>query len=297
MWIEPPPKPPQETEQTLTQLAHYYRQLIAYHQQAAAIASSKLSQVDALLTATSVSPMAASWQYPSSQPTASLSTVKSPELTAEIEDIPQILPEIKLPPKDILTKIIQEILTTNKGKMLRLDYLSLEVAEKISILPLYQSQVKARVQQILQQGEDFGLWSNVPDSPECWTLELADFPDLLNRPPAAPKTTKKRTRKSSKAKKSHNRTRLPPCARIEQYETLTGAIKACLRQHYPKALDAHEVLAWMYPDGLEGKTKSKAYQAVSDGLNKGCSRKHWQRVEIGFYTLEPESPELPESIV
>ena len=290
MWIEPPPKPPQETEQTLAQLAHYYRQLIAYHQQAAAIASSKLAQVDTLLTATSVSPMAASWQYPGTSSVASLSTAKNPELTAEIEEIPQILPEIRLPTKDILTKIIQEILTSNKGKMLRLDYLSLEVAEKISILPLYQPQVKARVQQILQQGEDFGLWSNVPDSPECWTLDLADFPDLLNRPPSQP-PNKRRRRKSSKSKKSHNRTRLPPCNRIEEYETLTGAIKACLRQHYPKTMDAHEVLAWMYPEGLEGKTKTKAYQAVSDGLNKGCSRKHWQRVEIGIYTIEPEEPE------
>ncbi len=287
MWIEPPPKPPQETEQSLAQLAHYYRQLIAYHQHAAAIASSKLAQVDNLLTASSFTPMAASWQYPGTQPVESLMSAKNPELTAEIEEVPQILPEIKLPAKDILTKIIQEILTSNKGKMLRLDYLALEVGEKISILPLYQPQVKARVKQILQQGEDFGLWSNVPDSPECWTLDLADFPDLMNRPRSQP-TTKKRKRKSTKAKKSHNRTRLPPCAKIDQYETLTGAIKACLRQHYPKTMDAHEVLDWMYPEGLEGKTKTKAYQAVSDGLNKGCSRKQWQRVEIGIYTLEPE---------
>ena len=288
MWIEPPPKPPQETEQSLAQLAHYYRQLIAYHQHAAAIASSKLAQVDTLLTASSFNPMASSWQYPGMHGPESLNSATNPELTAEIEEVPQILPEIKLPAKDVLTRIIQEILTSNKGKMLRLDYLSLEVAEKISILPLYQPQVKARVKQILQQGEDFGLWSNVPDSPECWTLDLADFPDLLNRSPSQPKTTKKRKRKSIKAKKSHNRTRLPPCAKIEQYETLTGAIKACLRQNYPKTMDAHEVLAWMYPEGLEGKTKTKAYQAVSDGLNKGCSRKHWQRVEIGIYTVEPE---------
>ncbi|ELS04368.1 hypothetical protein Xen7305DRAFT_00040990 [Xenococcus sp. PCC 7305] len=289
MWIEPPPKPPQETEQTLAQLAHYYRQLITYHQQAAAIASSKLSQVDALITASSFSSVAASWQYPTASPTASLNRAANPELTAEIEEVPQILPEIKLPTKDVLTKIIQEILTSNKGKMLRLDYLALEVGEKISILPLYQPQVKARVSQILQQGEDFGLWSNVPDSPECWTLDLADFPDLLNRPPSSRSTTtKKRRRKSTKAKKSHNRTRLPPCTKIDEHETLTGAIKACLREHYPKTMDAHEVLAWMYPEELDGPTKNKAYQAVSDGLNKGCSRKHWQRVEIGIYTVAPE---------
>lgn len=289
MWIEPPPKPPQDTEQTLAQLAHYYRQLIAYHQQAAAIASSKLAQVDTLLTASSFNPMpAAYWQDAAPNSGESLNNAKKPALTAEIEELPQILPEIKLPTKDILTKIIQEILTNNKGTMLRLDYLSLEVAEKISILPLYQPQVKARVKQILQQGEDFGLWSSIPDSPECWTLDLADFPDLLNRPASGSPTTKKRRRKSTKSKKSHNRTRLPPCAKIDEFETLTGAIKACLKQHYPKTMDAHEVLAWMYPEELEPKIKTKAYQAVSDGLNKGCSRKHWQRVEIGIYTVAPE---------
>lgn len=291
MWIEPPPKPPQETEQTLAQLAHYYRQLITYHQQAAAIASSKLAQVDTLLTASNFNSMPTYWQDNPTRSRESLNSTKKPELTAEIEEIPQILPEIKLPTKDVLTKIIQEILTNNKGTMLRLDYLSLEVAEKISILPLYQSQVKARIKQILQQGEDFGLWSSIPDSPECWTLDLADFPDLLNRPVSASSTTKKRRRKSTKSKKSHNRTRLPPCAKIDEYETLTGAIKACLRQHYPKTMDAHEVLAWMYPEELDGKTKTKAYQAVSDGLNKGCSRKHWQRVEIGIYTVVPEEVE------
>ena len=81
---------------------------------------------------------------------------------------------------------------------------------------------------------------------------------------------------------------MPPCAKIDEFETLTGAIKACLKQHYPKTMDAHEVLAWMYPEELEPKIKTKAYQAVSDGLNKGCSRKHWQRVEIGIYTVAPE---------
>ena len=49
MWIEPPPKPSLETEQALRQLANYYRQMIAYHQQSAAIASSKLLQTETLL--------------------------------------------------------------------------------------------------------------------------------------------------------------------------------------------------------------------------------------------------------
>lgn len=278
MWLEPPPKPAPETEQALSQLATYYRQLIAYHQQSSAIASSKLAQIEALLTANSFS-LNTSWQYDS---LSSLSPGNAPELVAELEEETKSLPEVKLPPKEELSKTLQKILKANKGKMLRLDYLSLEVGEKLAVFPLYQPQLKAQLQQILEQGTDFGLWASVPDSPECWTYNLADFPDL-SFPSTSPKK-KARSKKTGK-KRPYNLSRLPPCIRIDEYGTLTGAIRECLSQYAPQSLDAHQVMAWMYPDGLSEKDKPKAYQAVSDGLNKGCSRKHWQRVEVGRYTI------------
>jgi hypothetical protein len=279
MWLEPPPKPTPETEQALSQLATYYRQLIAYHQQSAAIASSKLAQIEAILTANSYS-LNSSWQY---SPLSSISQDNSSELVAELEDVTKSLPEAQLPPTKQLSQTLQKILKANRGKMLRLDYLSLEVGEKLAIFPLYQPQLKIQLQQILEQGTGFGLWAGVPDSPDCWTFDLADFPDLAS--PSTPPKKKVTNKKATAKKRPYNLSRLPECDRIDEYGTLTGAIRECLRQYAPQSLDAHQVMAWMYPDGLSDKDKARAYQAVSDGLNKGCSRQHWQRVEVGRYTV------------
>ena len=280
MWLEPPPKPAPETEQALSQLAVYYRQLIAYHQQSAAIASSKLAQIDALLNANSFS-LNPSWQY-NSAPFASENT---PELVAELEDETISLPQAKLPSKEQLSKSLQKIFKANKGKMLRLDYLSLEVGEKLAVFPLYQPQLKAQLQQVLQQGADFGLWADVPDSPECWTHNLADFPDLST---TSTTTSKRKVSNKTKKKKPYNLSRLPDCPKVDEYGTLTGTIRACLRQYAPRSLDAHQVMAWMYPEGIKEKDRAKTYQAVSDGLNKGCSRGHWERVEVGRYVINED---------
>ncbi|HHP7229755.1 MAG TPA: hypothetical protein ACFCUY_02725 [Xenococcaceae cyanobacterium] len=280
MWLEPPPKPPQETEQTLTRLASYYRQLIAYHQQSAALASAKLAQVEALLT-TSSSYLTPSWQYPLPQ-----SFGNTPELIAELEESVQTsLPEVKLPAKETLTKTLQQILKRNKGKMLRLDYLALDVAEKLSIPPSAQPQLKPKLRELLHQGEGFNLWYGVPDSPDCWTISLTDFPDL--NPESAPKP-KKRKKPPTYTKKPYNLSRLPDCPKLDQYGTLTATIRACLKENYPTDLDANEVMDWMFPRRLTGKDKAKAYQAISDGLNKGCSRNHWTRVEVGRYVWNKE---------
>lgn len=280
MWLEPPPKPTPETEQALSQLATYYRQLIAYHQQSAAIASSKLAQIEAILTANSFS-LSSSWQY---SPLSSPNQDNSPELVAELEEVTKSLPEAQLPSKEELSKTLQKILKANKGKMLRLDYLSLEVGEKLAIFPLYQPQLKNQLQQILEQGSEFGLWASVPDSPDCWTFSLADFPDLAVSATTSFKK-KVKTKKTTGKKRPYNLSRLPECDKIDEYGTLTGAIRECLRQFAPQSLDAHQVMAWMYPEGLSDKDKARAYQAVSDGLNKGCSRQHWKRVEVGRYTV------------
>lgn len=283
MWLEPPSKPAPETEQALSQLATYYRQLIAYHQQSAAIASSKLSQIESLLTANSFS-LNPSWQYRSPSPFAQ---DNSPELVAELEEETKSLPEAQLPSTEELSKSLQKIFRANKGKMLRLDYLALEVCEKLNIFPLYQPQLKVELQQILQQGADFGLWASVPDSPECWTHNLADFPDLSSSTSSKKKARSTKSTKSTK-KRPYNLSRLPDCPKLEEHGTLTATIRECLRQYAPRSLDAHQVMAWMYPDGIKDKDRAKTYQAVSDGLNKGCSRNHWERVEIGIYRINDE---------
>ena len=285
MWIEPPPKPSVETEQALRQLANYYRQLIAYHQQSAAIASSKLLQTETLLSASSFGdnePLSMSGSISGSMGNFSHQPqFNSGEIIAELEET-KVLPEVQLPNTEQLSQTLQTIFQINKGKMLRLDYLSLDVGEKLGIFPLYQPQLKIKLNQILEQGTSFGLWAKVPDSPECWTANLADFPDFAKNNVVSPTKARRKTRVTKK--KPYNLSRLPACARLDEYGTLTGTIRACLNQFAPQPLDAHQIMAWMFPDGLSEKDKAKAYQAVSDGLNKGCSRKHWQRVEVGVYT-------------
>ena len=281
MWQEPPPKPSPEAEQALSQLAHYYRQLIAYHQQAAAVASSKLAQIEALNASNNLS-LNSPWQY--SAPSYPLGASNPPELVAELEETTS-LPEVRLPPKEDLSKVLRQVLKASQGTMLRLDYLALEVGEKLQVFPLYQPQLKSQLQQILEQGVEFGLWASVPDSPDCWTYDLKDFPDLVD---STGKKSRKPKRTRASKKKPYNLSRLPMCERIEDYGTLTGAIRECLRQFAPQPLDAHQVMAWMYPNGLKEKDKARAYQAISDGLNKGCSRKHWQRIDVGIYTVNDD---------
>ena len=274
MWLEPPPKPSHNTEQALTELANYYRQLIVYHQQSAAIAASQLSQIEALLDPSLASNSV--WQsYPLN------SVPHRAELVAELETAPTSLLEKQLPTPEELIKNIQSILAANRKKILRLDYLVLEIAETYGFPPQQYPQLKQQLKQTLEQGEPQGLWASIPDSPDCWTLELKDFPDLVPQSLSKSKSTKKTKKKSPRA--AYNRSRLPYAGKMKEYETLTAAISQCLREHAPRTMDAHQVMDWIYPGGLSEKVRNKAYQAISDGLNKGCSRKHWERAEIGWY--------------
>ncbi len=278
MWLEPPPKPSQNTEQALVELANYYRQLVVYHQQSAAIAASQLAQIETLLNPSLAGSSA--WQS-----TPFNSAVNRQELVAELETEPRSLPERQFPAPEELVKSLQSILAANRSKILRLDYLVLEIAETHGFPPSQYSALKQQLKQILEKGERQGLWASIPDSVDCWTLNIQDFPDLVPQSLTKSKSTKKtKTKKSSRA--AYNRSRLPNLGRMKEYETLTAAISQCLREYAPQTVDAHQVMDWIYPDGLSEKFRNKAYQAISDGLNKGCSRKHWERAEIGWYYLD-----------
>ncbi|MGF1540032.1 MAG: hypothetical protein ACFCU5_06205 [Pleurocapsa sp.] len=278
MWLEPPAKPSQNTEQALVELANYYRQLVVYHQQSAAIAASQLAQIETLLNPSLTS-------SPTWQSIPFNSVVNPPELVAELATERKSLPERQLPTPEEFVKSIQSILAVNRGKILRLDYLVLEIAENYGFPPSQYPALKQQLKQTLDKGEHQGLWASIPDSVDCWTLDLQDFPDLVPQSLSKSRSTKKsKTKRSSRA--AYNRSRLPNLGRMKEYETLTAAISQCLREYAPQTVDAHQVMDWIYPDGLSDKVRNKAYQAISDGLNKGCSRKHWERAEIGWYYLD-----------
>jgi hypothetical protein len=286
MWLEPPAKPSSNTEKALLELASYYRQLVVYHQQSAAIAASELARLETSInTNFARTPV---WQAPT--PPATWMENNGSELLAELEETPRDLPEVRLVSLEELTHTLKEILTENRGKILHLDYLILEILEKHAFSESLQSQLKSQIREILERGTKSGWWAKVPDSPECWTLDLQDFPDLIANSLSPSSSTVDRPQRSSgnKGKIAYNRSRLPPGPKLDYYETLTAAISQCLKEIYPESIDAHGILRWLYNPHLEGKTLTKAYQAVSDGLNKGCNRKYWYRAEIGKYVWRPE---------
>jgi hypothetical protein len=275
MWLEPPSKPSADTEQALRDLINYYRQLVVYHQQSAAMAASQLANLETLL-----SPQLSahsSWQSP---PPPSFSQNHPAEFIAQLEPSFASLPEKSLSITEDLTPYVKQILQVNRSKILRLDYLVLEIAERLFIAKQQYPELKQQLKQTLERGEKQNLWSSIPDSPDCWTLDLKDFPDLL------PKYSAKSGKKSKKSGRTYNRSRLPNTGRMKEFETLTSAISTCLKEHSPKLMDAHQIMDWIYPDPLPEKIRGKAYQAISDGLNKGCSRNRWQRAEIGWYFWE-----------
>lgn len=271
MWLEPPAKPNQNTEQALSDLANYYRQLVVYHQQSAAIAASQLANLETVLNSRWQSDSV--WQSPTPP---SFEPTNYGAMIAELEDTPKRLHLIKLPDAEELIADLQRILASNRSKMVHLDYLILEIAETHNIPRQQRQELREIVRQLLMQGERQGLWASIVDSPDCWTIDLRDFPDL-----STPATSKRKQKKAPR--RAYNRSRLPNTGKMKEYETLTAAISQCLREHAPRTMDAHQVMDWIYPEGLSEKWRNKAYQAVSDGLNKGCSRKHWEREEIGWY--------------
>lgn len=263
MWQEPPPKPPQETVKTLVELANYYRQLIIYHQKAAAAAASQLSYLEALLQTSGDS----WWQE---LPTTFNS---GREMVAELEEVKESLPKF-LTEKDVMP-LLREILTANKGTILRLDYLVREIYGSF-FSSQQQQDLKVQLKEKLILGERQGMWASVPDSPDCWTLDLSDFPDIASNSP-------KKNQLSEDRPIPYNLSRMPYSAKLEKYETITATILQCLRKHHPRTMDAHQVMDWIYPQGVEEQERRKTYYSISNCLIKGCDTKGWHRVAKAKY--------------
>ena len=274
MWLEPPQKPSTDSERALSDLINYYRQLVVYHQQSAAMAASQLANLETLVNP-QMSP-GSPWQTPQFP---ALTQNRPAELIAQLEPTSKSIGERQLSTPEELTAYLQQILRANRSKILRLDYLTTEIGERLFVPKQQYPEFKQELKQALELGEKKGLWASVPDSPDCWTINIKDIPDLVTK--AASKSSGKK-----KSGRVYTRSRLPNKGRMKQFDTLTGAIAACLKENAPQRMDAHQIMDWIYPDPLPPKTRGQAYQAISDGLNKGCSRKRWFRAEIGWYYWE-----------
>jgi hypothetical protein len=303
MWnLSTPPVPPTASREVLLELAAYYRQLTEYHQRSAAIAAQQLAHVEVLLKSNLM--VDRDWNVNEQSLLGRLNGNRG--VTSSMTSLPEVPPapleatiasiSTETPQKEEVfneekaRQAIAQLLIDNRTKILRLDYIVQKLYGHLNILPADKEILQDKVRNILKTGEDQRFWSAVPDSPDCWTIDLQDIPDLA-------KTNTKGKQKfasansgnsdiGQKAKKSTKkmqlRSRLFYSEKLEN-TSLVDAVAQCLHENYPKTMSANEVVRWLYPDGLPEEDRKQARSSVSDTLNKRCDSKGWKRVSIGEY--------------
>jgi hypothetical protein len=194
---------------------------------------------------------------------------------------------------DKAKQAIEQLLIDNRHKILRLDYIVQKLYGHLNISGAEKEQLQDKVKQILIVGESQRFWYAVPDSPDCWTIELEDIPDLAPTSAKGQKKSslsnsgttqplKKQTKKSIKL-----RSRLAYSEKLENV-SLVDAVAECLQENYPMTMTANEVVRWLYPNGLPEEDRKQARSSVSDTLNKRCDSKGWRRVNVGVYVWDEE---------
>jgi hypothetical protein len=300
----PPPPPPIDTSQ-LESLASYYRSLVDYYRRASEIAAQQLVHVEALLN-----PPSSELTFPSSFDQKSwLSSCEThqsngnktltsgseiPQLSAmvadengqkdldspdEQESSTQLSKETrennstfspsKVVTEETLLEVLARVLESNRGKMLHLDYLVRKLKGEIDSTELDKATEETRI--LLEKGSKKQRWCAVPDAPDCWTIDLAEFPDLT-RPPTS----------SFIPSSLAPRTILVGSEILERYATISDAIAACLAEHYPNSLTTKQIADWFYPEGLSQARRQKVHASLSNPLSAGCD-KLWRRVRVGEY--------------
>ena len=100
-------------------------------------------------------------------------------------------------------------------------------------------------------------------------------------------TKNKNTRKTKKPTKAFS-SRLPYSEKLASCQTIVDAVALCLQEYYPTVINTQDLVNYYYPEGLEGETKKRAYEAFSNCLSKGASKQGWLRASIGKYRWQDE---------
>lgn len=293
-----PPSPPPEHQQTNLNLAVYYRQLVEYHQQAVILATEQMfvhlqalldsdRRVDNQLYGDEQEHLDEQEDGDEQHAIAisksdQLDQDENPNINAKTSN--NQYPTTKLGQDiDDLKPEITRILTENKGKVLHIDYILWELYGYLE-KPTHKA-VKKELNQMLSWGHKQDLWYLVPDSPDCWTLDLEDFPDL------APARTKKSSPQSKirKSKKTNpRRVRFPYSEQLDQFVTLDLAIEECLIIHYPDYVDADKIIEWLYPHGISPRQRKQVRNAIIETLELGENIKSWKQTSPGYYVWDSE---------
>jgi hypothetical protein len=130
---------------------------------------------------------------------------------------------------------------------------------------------REKTRTLLSQGAQAQKWLAAPDSPDCWTIDLNEFPDLIEP-----------TNSSQKQQSYPTRTTLKGSKRLARYHTVMDAIAACLQEHYPKPMTIKQMADYFYPDGLSPSRRQKIHSSLGNALSAG-NNQLWRRVKLGTY--------------
>lgn len=298
----PPPPPPPIDASQLENLAKYYSSLVDYYRRASEIAAQQLTHVEALLhppnAELTFSSELESWlssretPFPNGNKVLAIgeqppqlsamaadengqknfypSNSGSTQLCASLEEnnpIPS-KSETVVTEENLLFVLATE-LESNRGKMLHLDYLVRKLKGDLDDSELDSAREETR--SLLEKGTQEQKWFAVPDSPDCWTIDLSEFPDLVKQPNSS----------SSKQPSKNPRITLVGSERLDCYATVSEAIAACLEEHYPDSMTTLQIADWFYPKGLSQVRRQKVHAALGKSLSDG-NNQYWRRSYFTF---------------
>jgi len=189
------------------------------------------------------------------------SITKSDASATNQADSKQLLP-LTVPPN---LQAVENLLSQKAGAILHRDYLLRVLCGELE--PDDLEVETATISEILTIGVNQGLWAEVPDEKDCYTLDLR-----LVDPELAAKASKQK--QSGEPPKSLPRRKLALKPLLSyQHLSLTDAIERVLMENAPQPLNIDTVTQKLF-----GSIESMARKSVGDLLVKGVIKGRWQRV-------------------
>lgn len=183
-----------------------------------------------------------------------------------------------LPPYQGLTRFeaIQKVLTDHKGTILHIDFIVRELYGELK--PEEFKVIKPQIGTGLSHGKVRKMWSSIPDSKGCYTLDLS-----LVTPEETQQVVDKYNQTSTRTTRnpSDNISMLP----AYQEMSVMQAISKFLQEQKGKVLHINAITKGLYGE-VEGPLIKKAKHIVTNRLSKGKLEGRWDGIpkKPGYYT-------------
>ncbi len=258
---QPPqaPSTPVVAQQALSELVNYYRELAQYHRssvdyhrqlleqhsQDAEVAEKQLASIEAILAPLTTAPLNLD------------ANGKQVNGTGQITSLEEGAKDTTVAEEASKTLAVREVTSVEPKPEKKVEKTTSKVEKS-----------KAKASKSITQGSRKNSVQTKSGSTKA---------SKAKKPTKNQNTSK--TKKSTKAFSS----RLPYSEKLASCHTIVDAVALCLQEYYPKVINTQDLVNYYYPEGLEGETKKKAYEAFSNSLSKGAGQQGWIRASIGKY--------------